>query len=171
MVGVALGIDAEGYPEVKRALEGEPAMTPFAENFNRAVTAARDAAAEAARERAKADDALARADKDRAMAHDALTRADKDRAMAHDALTRADKDRAMAHDALTRAGDALARERELVLDVVALRFNSEIARRVRPVLETIDDPNGIYDVRSRAMESASAEELLHRLGLSNGRSP
>ena len=129
MIGVALGVDAEGYPEVKRALEGEPAMTPFAENFNRAVTTAREAAAEAARERAKADEALARVDQ------------------------------------------ALARERELVLDVVALRFGPEAARRVRPVLEAMDGPDGIHDVRSRAMASASAEDLLHGLGLSNGRSP
>ena len=104
-------------------------MTPFAENFNRAVAAAGEAAAETAREKARADDALAKAD------------------------------------------DVLARERELVLDVVALRFDPEVARRVRPVLEAIEEPDGIYDVRSRAMASASAEDLLHGLGLSNGRSP
>ena len=97
-------------------------MTPFAENFNRAVAAARDAAAEAARERA-------------------------------------------------RANDALARERELVLDVVALRFGPEAARRVRPVLEATDGPDGIHDIRNRAMAGASAEDLIHGLGLSNGRSP
>ena len=97
-------------------------MTPFAENFNRAVATAKDAAAEAARERAKAD-------------------------------------------------EALARERELVLDVVALRFGPEVARRVRPVPEAMDGPDGIHDVRSRAMAGASAENLLHGLGLSDGRSP
>ena len=157
MVGVALGIDAESYPEIKRALEGEPAMTPFAENFNRAVATAK-------RETARADDALARADEDRARADDALARADEDRARADDALARADEDRA-------RADDALARERELVLDVVALRFDPDVARRIRPVLEAMDEPDRIYDVRSRAMASASAEDLLHGLGLSNGRSP
>ena len=129
MAGVTLGVDAETYPEVRTALEGEPAMTPFAENFNRAVAAARDAAAEAAREKARADEAAAGAD------------------------------------------EALARERELVLDVVALRFDPEVARRVRPVLEAMDGPDAIYGVRSRAMASASAEDLLHGLGLSNGRSP
>ena len=126
---VTLEVDAETYPGIKTALEGEPAMTPFAENFNRAVATAK-------REKARADDALARAEREAA-----------------------------------KADDALARERELVLDVVALRFDPEVARRVRPVLEAIDGPDGIYDVRSRAMASASAEDLLHGLGLSNGRSP
>ena len=135
-LGVTLGVDAETYPGIKTALEGEPAMTPFAENFNRAVAAARDAAAEAARERAEA------------------------------ARERAETARERA-----RADDALARERELVLDVVALRFDPEVARRVRPVLEAMDGPDAIYGVRSRAMASASAEDLLHGLGLSNGRSP
>ena len=60
--GVTLGVDAETHPEVRTILEGEPAMTPFAENFNRAVATARDAAAEAARERARADEAAAKAD-------------------------------------------------------------------------------------------------------------
>ena len=55
-----------------------------------------------------------------------------------------------------------------MLDVVALRFDPEVAR---PVLEAMDGPDAIYGVRSRAMASASAEDLLHRLGLSNGRSP
>ena len=150
MMGVALGIDAEGYPEVKRALEGEPAMTPFAETFNRAVAAARDAAT-------KADDALARID-------EATAEAARERAKADDALARVD-------EALARVDEALARERELVLDVVVLRFGPEAARRVRPVLEAMDGPDGIHDVRSRAMASASAEDLLHGLGLSNGRSP
>ena len=58
-----------------------------------------------------------------------------------------------------------------MLDVVALRFGPEVALRVRPVLEAMDGPDGIHDVRSRAMASASAEDLLHGLGLSNGRSP
>ena len=70
-----------------------------------------------------------------------------------------------------RADEALARERELVLDVVALRFDPDVARRIRPVLEAMGEPDRIYDVRSRAMASASAEDLLHGLGLSNGRSP
>ena len=97
-------------------------MTPFAETFDRAVATARDAAAEAARERVRAD-------------------------------------------------EASARERELVPDVVASRFGPEVARRVRPVLEAMDGPDGIHDIRSRAMAGASAEDLLHGLGLSNGRSP
>ena len=150
MLGVALGIDAETYPEIRTALEGEPAMTPFAENFNRAVAAAREAAAETARERARAEDAAAKAD---------------------EALARIDEAAAETAREKARADDALARERELVLDVVALRFDPEVARRVRPVLEAMDEPDGIYDVRSRALASASAEELLHGLGLSNGRSP
>ena len=97
-------------------------MTPFAGNFNGAVAAAGEAAAEIARQKARAD-------------------------------------------------EALARERELVLDVVALRFNPEAARRIRPVLEAMDEPDGICDVRTRAMASASAEDLLHGLGLSNGHFP
>ena len=96
-------------------------MTPFAENFNRAVATAK-------REMARAADAVARAD------------------------------------------DALARGRELVLDVVALRFDPEVARRIRPVLEATDEPDRIYGVRSRAMASISAEDLLRRLGLSEGHS-
>ena len=47
--GVTLGIDAGTYPGIRTAPEGEPAMTPFAENFNRAVAAAK-------REKAKAGD-------------------------------------------------------------------------------------------------------------------
>ena len=64
--------------------------------------------------------------------------------------------------------DASVRERELVLDVVALRFGPEAVRRVRPVPEAMDEPDGIHDVRSRAMASTSAEDLI---GLSDGRSP
>ena len=153
MAGVTLGIDAETYPEVRTALEGEPAMTPFAENFNRAVAAAK-------REKAKADEALARID-------EAAAQAARERARADEAAARADEAAAGA----AKADDALARERELVLDVVALRFDPEVARRVRPVLEAMDGPDAIYDVRSRAMASASAEDLLHGLGLSNGRFP
>ena len=192
MAGVTLGIDTEAYPEVRTALEGEPAMTPFAENFNRAVATARDAAAEAARERAeaaqekaRADDALARVDeataraaREAAKADDALARVDeataraaREAAKADDALARVDEATARAAREAAKADDALARERELVLDVVALRFNPEVARRVRPVLEAMDGPDAIYGVRSRAMASASAEDLLHGLGLSNGRSP
>ena len=111
-------------------------MTPFAGNFNRAIAAARDAAAGAARERAGADEAAA------------------------PAVQEAGK-----------VGGALAQERELVLDVAALRFGSEDARRVGPVPEAMDGPDGIHDVRSRAMASASAENPLHGLGLSNGHSP
>ena len=155
--GVTLGIDTEMYPEVRTALEGEPAMTPFAENFNRAVATARDAAAEAARERARADEAMARAD-------DALARVDE-------AAAEIAREKARADEAAAGADEALARERELVLDVVALRFDPEVARRVRPVLEAMDGPDAIYGVRSRAMASASAEDLLHGLGLPNGRSP
>ena len=150
---VTLGVDAETHPEVRTILEGEPTMTPFAENFNRAVATAKEAAAEAARERARADDALARVDE----------------AAAEIAREKARADEAAAGAA--KADEALARERELVLDVVALRFDPEVARRVRPVLEAMDGPDAIYDVRSRAMASASAEDLLHGLGLSNGRSP
>ena len=158
--GVTLGVDAETYPEVRTILEGEPAMTPFAENFNRAVATARDAAAEAARERAEAA-------RERARADDALARVDE--AAAETAREKARADEAAAKAA--KADEALARERELVLDVVALRFDPEVARRVRPVLEAMDGPDAIYGVRSRAMASASAEDLLHGLGLSNGRSP
>ena len=150
---VTLGVDAEKHPEVRTILEGEPTMTPFAENFNRAVATAKEAAAEAARERAEA----------------ARERARADEAVAETAREKARADEAAAGAA--KADDALARERELVLDVVALRFDPEVARRVRPVLEAMDGPDAIYDVRSRAMASASAEDLLHGLGLSNGRSP
>ena len=80
-------------------------------------------------------------------------------------------EKARADDVLAKTDDTLARERELVPDVVALRFDPEVARCVRPILEAMDEPDGIYDVRSRAMASASAEDLLHGLGLSNGRSP
>ena len=117
-------------------MEGEPVMTPLAENFNRAVATAK-------RERARAEDAAAETAREKARADDALARVD----------------------------DALARERELVPDVVALRFGPEVARRVRPALEAMDGPDGICDVRSRAPASASAEDLPHGLGLSNGRSP
>ena len=164
MVGVTLGIDTEAYPEVRTALEGEPAMTPFAENFNRAVATARDAAAEAARERAEAARERAEAARERARADEAMARAD-------DALARVDEAAAEIAREAAKADDAMARERELVLDVVALRFDPEVARRVRPVLEAMDGSDAIYDVRSRAMASASAEDLLHGLGLSNGRSP
>ena len=149
-LGVTLGVDAETYPGIKTALEGEPAMTPFAENFNRAVATAK-------REKARADEALARIDE--AAAETAREKAKADEAAAETAREKA------------KADDALARERELVLDIVALRFGPEVARHVRPVLEAVDGPDGIYDVRSRAMASASAEDLLHGLGLSNGRSP
>ena len=70
-----------------------------------------------------------------------------------------------------KADEALARERELVPDVVALRFDPEAARRVRPVPEAVDGPDGICDARSRASAGTSAEDLLHGLGLSDGRSP
>ena len=71
---------------------------------------------------------------------------------------------------MAKVGGTLARERELVLDIVALRFGPEVARRVRPVLEAMDGPDRVYDVRSRALASSSAEDLLHGLGLSDGRS-
>ena len=154
---VTLGVDAETHPEVRTILEGEPTMTPFAENFNRAVATAKEAAAEAARERAEAAREKARAD-------DALARVDE-------AAAEIAREKARADEAAAGADEALARERELVLDVVALRFDPEVARRVRPVLEAMDGPDAIYGVRSRAMASASAEDLLHGLGLSNGRSP
>ena len=154
--GVTLGVDAETYPEVRTILEGEPAMTPFAENFNRAVATARDAAAEAARERAEAARERAEAAREKA-------RAAREKARADEAAAETAREKA-------KANDALARERELVLDVVALRFDPEVARRVRPVLEAMDGPDAIYGVRSRAMASSSAEDLFHGLGLSNGRS-
>ena len=163
-LGVTLGVDAETYPEVRTALEGEPTMTPFAENFNRAVAAARDAAAEAARERAEAARERAEAVQEKARADEAVARADA-------AAAEIAREKARADEAAAGADEALARERELVLDVVALRFDPEVARRVRPVLEAMDGPDAIYGVRSRAMASALAEDLLHGLGLSNGRSP
>ena len=157
---VTLGVDAETHPEVRTILEGEPTMTPFAENFNRAVATAKEAAAEAARERARADEAAAEIAREKTRADEAVAETAREKARADEAAAGAAK-----------ADDALARERELVLDVVALRFDPEVARRVRPVLEAMDGPDAIYDVRSRAMASASAEDLLHGLGLSNGRSP
>ena len=97
-------------------------MTPFAGNFNSAVAAVKDAAAEVAREKAL-------------------------------------------------ISDALARERESMLVFVAMQFGPEVARRIRPALEAMDEPDGICDVRSRAMVSASAEDLLHGLGPSDGTFP
>ena len=94
LFGVMLGIDAETYPAVRTALEGEPTMTPFAENFNRAVAAAREAAAETAGEKAL-------------------------------------------------ISDPLARERELLVIFVALKFGPEIARRTRHALESMDEPDGM----------------------------
>ena len=99
-------------------------------------------------------------------------------AAAGDAAAEAAREGAKADEAAAPAaweaakvGDALAREHELVLDVVALRFGLEVARRVRPVPEAMDGPDGIHDVRSRAMAGASEEDLLRGLGLSDGRSP
>ena len=105
-------------------MEGEPVMTPLAENFNRAVATAK-------RERARAEDAAAETAREKARADDALARVD----------------------------DALARERELVPDVVALRFGPEGARCVRPVPEAVNEPDRVCDVRSRAPAGASAEDL------------
>ena len=147
--GVALGVDAETHPEVRTILEGEPAMTPFAENFNRAVAAARDAAAEAARERAEAARERAEATRERAEAAREKARADDALARVDEAAAEAARERARADEAAAgaaKADEALARERELVLDVVALRFDPEVARRVRPVLEAMDGPDAIYGV-------------------------
>ena len=59
----------------------------------------------------------------------------------------------------------------MVAFFLARQFVPEFVRRVRPALEAADETGGIYDVRSRAMASESAEDLLHGLGLSDGRSP
>ena len=146
-------------------------MTPFAGNFNGAVAAARRAAAEAAREKARAEEAAFRAAREKARADEAASRAAREKARAEDAASRADKAASRAAREVAKVGGTLARERELVLDIVALRFGPEVARRVRPVLEAMDGPDRVYDVRSRALASSSAEDLLHGLGLSDGRSP
>ena len=145
-------------------------MTPFAGNFNGAVAAARRAAAEAAREKARAEEAAFRAAREKAWADEAASRAAREKARAEDAASRADKAASRAAREVAKVGGTLARERELVLDIVALRFGPEVARRVRPVLEAMDGPDRVYDVRSRALASSSAEDLLHGLGLSDGRS-
>ena len=100
----------------------------------------------------------------------AVATAKREKARADEALARIDEAAAETAREKAKAADALVRERELVLDIVALRFDPEVARRVRPVLEAVDGPDGICDVRSRAMASASAEDLLHGIGLSNGHS-
>ena len=89
----------------------------------------------------------------------------------NNALAEAKDAKAEAKDAKAEAEAAKAGERKLVSDVIALRFDRTIADRIRPILEAMDDSEGIYDVRSRALESASAEEFLSQLGLLNGHGP
>ena len=74
-------------------------------------------------------------------------------------------------DAKAEAEAAKAGERKLVSDVVALRFDRTIADRIRPVLEAMDDSEGIQGVGSRALDSASAKKFLSGLGLLDGRQP
>ena len=66
---------------------------------------------------------------------------------------------------------AEARARDLVSDIVALRFDRTVADRNRPVLEAVNALDGIHDVRNRPLECAPAEELLSGLGLPDGHRP